>query len=134
MNRDRFKDAPWMQGDTRMCLVYGAGGIGSWVALMLARAGLEVGIFDDDVIESHNIGGQLFRMEDIGKKKVVAVQEIVKDFTGDDIHIFDERVIEGSMTNGICVMAFDNMKARHDAYNNWKEQYVGDPNALLVDG
>ena len=134
MNRDRFKGAPWMSDKELTVLIGGAGGIGSWTALLLKRAGFEIGIYDDDTIESHNLGGQLFRKSDIGTPKVDAVEDVIKQFCGEEITTFNERVVEDSMTNGLVVMAFDNMKARKVMYESWKKEFGNNPIALLIDG
>ena len=53
-------------------LIIGVGGIGSPVALYLARAGIyEFGIIDYDIVNKSNLHRQvLFNQLDIGKKKV----------------------------------------------------------------
>ena len=55
--RARFGDAPWMEGmSDRFATIGGAGGIGSWLALLLSRMGIQIQSFDFDIIEEHNIG------------------------------------------------------------------------------
>ena len=80
---DRFKDAPWFPKQGETVMVGGAGGIGSWLCFLLARAGFNIIVHDFDRIEEHNTGGQLFRQSDIGALKVDAVASIVQSFTGD---------------------------------------------------
>ena len=57
----------------RGVLVIGAGGLGSSVLPLLARAGVPLVLLDDDVVSLSNLQRQLlFRTEDIGRPKVEA--------------------------------------------------------------
>ena len=47
-------------------VVIGAGGIGSWLSILLSRIGVQPMIIDYDTIENHNLGGQLFKESQIG--------------------------------------------------------------------
>lgn len=132
---DRFKDAPWFQQGVRPpVLIGGAGGIGSWLTVLLNRAGFETYIFDNDNLEAVNMAGQLFMHKSIGKSKVDALAEIVKELCQDDIIPNCEKVDETTMTNDIVFSAFDNMKAREDMFNTWLKQYKGNPKAIYIDG
>ena len=56
----------------------GCGGVGSHVAMMLAK--MQVGeagmhLYDDDTIEAHNPPNQAFERHHIGKPKVAALAE-----------------------------------------------------------
>src|SRR5690606_37630055 len=119
--RSRFKDAPWFPKEETNVIIGGAGGIGSWLALCLTRAGFVPVIYDFDSIEEHNIGGQLFSKKHIGKKKVTAIAEIVRDFSDIDIVSKDEKYVEGTMSHEYVFSAFDNMQARKDMFNNWNK-------------
>lgn len=58
--------------------VIGLGGVGSWVALDLALAGVEeLYIIDPDYIEDHNLNRTPFRQRDIGNDKIDAVAELI---------------------------------------------------------
>jgi hypothetical protein len=122
---DRFKDAPWFPRNEEACLIGGAGGIGSWLTFFLTKAGFKPIVYDHDTIEEHNIGGQLFRVKDIGKPKVEAISSIVKEFCGDDISTFETKVDLNSPTHHFCFSAFDNMKARKDLFEVWKRSIPG---------
>lgn len=120
----RFKDAPWFPQSETYCIVGGAGGIGSWLTLMLARAGFTPIIYDFDIIEEHNIGGQLFTKKDaeLGTvAKVEAVKGLCKHFADTDIMANNERYTRNSMSHHYVFSAFDNMQARRDMFDAWKE-------------
>ncbi|MCK4522039.1 MAG: ThiF family adenylyltransferase [Nanoarchaeota archaeon] len=61
----------------KVCIV-GAGGTGVWTSILLAQVGVkELIIFDDDTIEEHNRNRLPFRKEDVGKKKVVILKNLI---------------------------------------------------------
>lgn len=116
----RFKDAPWFSEEEVNCIVGGAGGIGSWLVVLLSRAGYLPIVYDFDTIEEHNLGGQLFPKRHIGQTKVAALTEVVKDFTDMDITPMNEKYTLESMSHNYVFSAFDNMKARKDMFEGWK--------------
>lgn len=117
----RFKGAPWFPTEEIQCIVGGSGGIGSWLTLMLARATFHPVIYDFDHVEEHNMGGQLFPKRLIGKSKVEALQEIVRDFTEAEIVANLEKYTEETMSHNYVFSAFDNMEARKSMFSSWKE-------------
>lgn len=112
----RFSAAPWYKRaqETKVIMI-GAGGIGSWAALSLVRAGFNLTIVDDDTVSEHNLGGQLFSKSDIGSPKVIALSEIVRKFTDcgvTSIHgRFGELDIKLASYN-IIISAVDNLTTR----------------------
>lgn len=57
--------------------VVGCGGTGTWVGILCAMIGVpKISLFDDDIIERHNLSRLPFSEESIGKKKT----EVLKDF------------------------------------------------------
>jgi len=110
----RFAGAHWYKQvkGTKVTIV-GAGGIGSWAALSLARTGFDVTVFDDDVVEEHNIGGQLFSHQHIGLSKVEALNRVIKYFCGTSITAVVGKVSScpGNDT-AIVILAVDNLDTR----------------------
>ena len=123
----RFKDAPWFPKEETNVIVGGAGGIGSWLTLMLSRAGFYPVVYDFDRLEGHNLAGQLYTKEDaeIGALKVDALKGLCKHFADTDITVMAEKYTKDSMTHNYVFSAFDNMQARKDMFAAWKE-YVKD--------
>lgn len=117
---NRFKDAPWFTDRDEHVMIGGAGGIGSWLTFFLTRAGFCPAVYDFDIIEEHNLGGQLFRMEDVGKPKVTALYQIIRDFCNTEITTFNSRIGEESPSHYFMFSAFDNMIARKDLFEAWK--------------
>lgn len=80
INNDRFKGLDWVMDDYPEVMIAGAGGISSWLSLFLGRIGVPMHIFDYDIVEQHNLGGQLFALNSIGQYKVNAVRNAVTQF------------------------------------------------------
>lgn len=132
---DRFKDAAWFPKEDETVMIGGAGGIGSWLTLFLTRAGFKPTVFDFDLIEEHNLGGQLFRQSDIGRHKVNALQNILTEFAGVTINAFTNRIDENSAGHHFVFSAFDNMKARKDLFEAWKRNIEGcTVTPIFIDG
>jgi molybdopterin/thiamine biosynthesis adenylyltransferase len=138
--RSRFKDAPWLpKQDESSIIIGGAGGIGSWLNFFLTKIGYKTIVYDFDTIEEHNLGGQLFRQDDIGNLKVRALQRISEEFCSTFITTFEEAVSEHSMSGPFMFSAFDNMRARAIMFNNWKKhaqlmETLGPSKAIFIDG
>jgi len=66
--------------------IIGAGATGSYLALGLAKLGIEkIRVIDGDVIESHNIANQCYDLEHVGEPKVSALASVIKRATGCEI-------------------------------------------------
>lgn len=142
MIQNRFKDLPWFEEVERLNTeeieigIVGAGGIGSWTTFMLARLGSKIFVYDDDILEEHNIGGQLYGISHVGQPKVNALQTIVKDFCDNNLSVFNELYTEEKPTSNIMISAVDNMAARKIIFEKWVELYKAteDENMLFIDG
>jgi molybdopterin/thiamine biosynthesis adenylyltransferase len=97
--------------------VIGAGATGSRIVLSLAKLGIEnLHVWDFDVVESHNIANQAFGLADIGKAKVEALRDLVKQQTGLTINIHNEKV-DGSQTLGdVVFLLTDTMASRKEIW------------------
>ena len=124
----RFSGAPWYESVKKTpVILIGAGGIGSWAALLLSRTGFNVTVYDPDIIEAHNIGGQLYRMNQIGQPKVQALAEIVGLFSETKIagyaQLYPKNV---AAYNAIVILAVDNIKTRRDVASSGNFLYLID--------
>jgi molybdopterin/thiamine biosynthesis adenylyltransferase len=132
---NRFKGAAWFPQHDEMVMIGGAGGIGSWLAFFLARAGFKPMLYDFDTVEEHNLGGQLFRQADVGSPKVTAVYNIINEFVGEQINISTEAINTESPTHHFVFSAFDNMQARKDLFEIWQKSIPGcSVTPLFIDG
>ena len=119
----RFKDAPWFPKEETAIIVGGAGGIGSWLSLLLSRAGFYPIVYDYDRLEEHNLAGQLYTKLDAENNtlKVDALKGLCKNFADTDITVMNERYTKDSMSHHYVMSAFDNMQARKDMFGAWCE-------------
>lgn len=91
--------------------VIGAGAIGSFVVLALAKMGFEdIDVWDFDEVDVVNLNAQFYRFQDIGKKKVDALKEIVREFANVEIKTHDK--YEGGALAGYVISAVDSMAVR----------------------
>lgn len=129
MQQNRFKDAPWFKHAKNVrCIIGGAGGIGSWVAFFLARIGYNIKVYDFDHVEEHNLGGQLFMNNSVGKPKVDALLESISKFNlySSGSFIACENNINELpylyRDDTIFISCFDNMEARKILFERFKEE------------
>jgi len=122
----RFKDADYMALIPNLTItLIGNGGIGSWLALGLARLGIaEMFNYEQDNVEEHNLGGQLFRVSDIGDTKEESMEGILYDFANFDsirqLGLFHEN----SECTPIVFCAVDDNKVRRDIFDAWYAEAV----------
>lgn len=121
-------------------VIVGAGGIGSWTALSLAKMGInKITIVDFDDIEDVNIAPQIYGMADIGKKKCQVLADFINANMQKEIATaidtkwedwkeretyFEENDVE------ILIMAVDSMDVRLKIWGDIKYAGLG----LVLDG
>ena len=100
--------------------IIGAGGIGSFTALTLAKMGFEdITVMDNDTVEEHNIPNQFYRYRDLGEPKVEALENILEEFTNTTIDYEPIRFEKDTLieSQGLWIMAVDNMSTRQNIYD-----------------
>ena len=131
----RFQGLDWYsQDDAPVVVVGGAGGIGSWLSFFLARANFNVTLSDFDIVEEHNIGGQLFKRNQIGKYKAEAVGRNVSEFSTNTINAQIVKITEETATHEFMFSAFDNMDARRAMFKVWKRSWNSMNRPIFIDG
>ncbi len=136
---NRFKGADWFEiVQEQNVILAGLGGIGSWVSLFLSRLGPKtLSLYDDDRFEAHNLSGQAFRIDSLGRSKVEEAASIALDFSNyTRTYAFDSKYTERTSTSKIMICGFDNMGARKLFYNKWKESIIQEESHeyLFIDG
>lgn len=95
--------------------IIGCGSVGSTVAELLARFGLtNISLYDFDVVEPHNIVNQMFTQEDIHKRKVDAVSEMIcriNPAAAENLKIYPDGWT-GQKLSGYVFLCVDNIDLR----------------------
>lgn len=119
----RFSSAIWYETiQQKNIILAGLGGIGSYVAFLLARMQPNrITMYDNDRVEAVNMSGQLYSATDIGEYKANAIYRMMENygnFYNGNVHA--ELFTELSYGGPIMICGFDNMMARRVFYQSWK--------------
>lgn len=138
----RFSSAIWYENiQKKTVILAGVGGIGSYVGFLLARMKpASMFIYDNDIVETVNMSGQLYGQSDLGRSKVSALAEMIRNYAGyDSVFAISERFTNESEASDIMICGFDNMAARKLFFNKWVNHVQSKPeeerkNCLFIDG
>lgn len=138
----RFSSALWFDEIRKKTVTLaGLGGIGSWCALLLSRVKVSrMIIWDDDVVETTNLSGQLYNANQVDMKKVVATNMNMINFSNFYSAVqIPERFSLGSEATDIMICGFDNMTARGNFFTAWMGRVLSlseedRKNCLYIDG
>ena len=102
----------------KVCIL-GLGGLGSNVAILLARAGIGyLKLVDFDIVEASNLNRQQYRISHIGMKKTEAIRTIIKEINPFvevktlDIKVDRENILSIVGDVEIVVEAFDRAETK----------------------
>lgn len=116
--------------DSRIHIV-GCGSVGSTVAENLARCGItRFTLWDFDAVEAHNIVNQMFRQQDVSKKKVDALKDILTDINPDiaDRIELKPNGWQGKLMSGYIFLCVDDIDLRRRIV----EQHMDSPYVKAV--
>lgn len=138
----RFSSAIWYENiQKKTVTLAGVGGIGSYVGFLLARMKPAfMFIYDDDIVEAVNMSGQLYSQSDLGRPKVSALAEMIRNYAGySSVFAISERFTNESEASDIMICGFDNMAARKLFFNKWLSHVQSKSeeerkNCLFIDG
>lgn len=137
----RFSDAPWLVDDKSNLniTVGGAGGIGSWLLLFLSRTANynRVYLYEMDDIDETNMAGQFFKPAQVGMTKAQAISSNMQEFSAVSGVDSLGRLEKTSPVSRICFSCFDNMEARKNMFEDWKESVRNtneEAHAIFIDG
>ena len=141
-NTSRFSGASWFKKiQEKVIVLSGLGGIGSYCAFLLARMQPKaIYLYDDDVVETANMSGQLYGLNDVGNKKVYAITSMVKNYADyGSVFAISEKFTSNTEAADIMICGFDSMRARYLYYHKWIEHVLSKPleernNCLFIDG
>jgi adenylyltransferase/sulfurtransferase len=119
--------------------IIGCGAIGSTVAEMLTRLGVnELYLYDFDKVSEHNITNQMFRQADVGELKVTALAKQLQEINPDiKLHLEPQGYTELTRLRGIVFLAVDSIELRKEIVTTLKYNkdivYVTDCRMGLTD-
>lgn len=100
--------------------IIGAGAVGSFLALSLAKMGIQtIRVIDHDTVSEENVGAQIYGPGQIGKPKVDALQETLLQLASKEIIALNQKYEKG-VFRGIVISAVDNMETRKLVWENHK--------------
>src|SRR3972149_6226543 len=109
--------------------VIGTGAIGSATVVTLAKMGCsDITVWDDDILEEHNVSNQMCLVQEIGSPKTSALMMLTQLLSGVNIKTRPERY-RGQALSGVAIAATDNMEARQEG---WKRGKVNPKGPLLL--
>jgi len=92
--------------------IIGAGGIGTYAALLLSIEGAELTIYDPDIIEEHNLNRQFLYENCIGCSKAKVLAEKLEKITGNKANPITERFTHLNLETDILLSCVDNWRSR----------------------
>ena len=119
----RFSSAIWFDNiQHKVVTIAGLGGIGSYVAFMIARVRpYQIILYDFDTVEAGNMSGQLYGYTHIGMLKSQAINQIIREYTDFySTRVYTEPYTENSAVSEIMICGFDSMESRKMFFNSWK--------------
>lgn len=138
----RFSSADWFDLMKRQEItIAGLGGIGSYVAFLVARLKpARIYMYDPDTVETVNMSGQLYSSNDVGTSKVFSMTRFMKSYCNFFNYIsMHENFTVFSNSTPIFICGFDNMSARKEAFESWERLVASfseeqKKEALFIDG
>jgi len=115
--------------------ILGCGAIGSSASTQLCRMGADKFVlYDNDIVESANVGVSQYTLYDVGHAKVHSLETKLKDINDlteivCEDGLFKELLYKGN-NQDIVIIGFDNMKSRLDAVSECSKYKL----KLLIDG
>ena len=123
----RFSSAIWFEEiQKKTIIIAGLGGIGSYVAFLLARMHpLQLWLYDDDKVEMVNMAGQLYKVQNVGQYKVDAMADMMRDYASySNVVAIRERYTNETEAADIMICGFDNMEARRTFFTRWTAHVI----------
>lgn len=113
--------------EDRQIEIIGAGGIGSFTALALAKLGLKkIRVWDGDKVEPHNIPNQLHLIKAVGMDKVQSTKALCKQLAGVEIETVNKFWADGDGTEkpleGVVISAVDHIRKTQQHPTSGREE------------
>lgn len=110
--------------------IIGGGATGSWMALSLAKMGIQnITVYDFDEVGMHNLPNQAFGLKDVGRNKAMSIRNLIAFLTGFKIKGINTKLEGGEPLQGIVFVLTDTMKSRANIY---RKSIKNNPNIDLL--
>lgn len=121
------------------CHIIGCGSIGSNVAELLVRYGIEdLVLYDFDIVEKHNIVNQIYDEYDVGVEKTKALNKKLSQINPDIKPILITKGYNGDMLTDYVFMCVDSVELRNriikENWNNPMIKAIFDFRTTLLEG
>lgn len=106
--------------------IVGCGSVGSTVAENLARCGVtNMTLWDFDIVENHNLANQMFRQQDVGRPKVEALYDMLREINPEVEGVVELKPDgwQGKLMSGYVFLCVDNIELRRQIV----EQHMDSP-------
>lgn len=109
--------------------IIGAGAIGSFTTLCLAKMGFKnILVYDFDTVSEENMNCQWYMPKDIGRPKVAALQELIHAFTGTHIFVknmpWRKDLDYQTWPATILITAVDSMEVRKEIWEGARKEPI----------
>lgn len=128
--RTRFSEAIWFNPIQKIC-IGGLGSIGSWLTFFMGRIVNSIYTYEMDLLEEHNLSGQLYGNHQIGQTKFKSIENTLSNFCPECTLTNYGEFKKGSAVLPITFTCFDSMLARKNMFESWK---LLDDRELFIDG
>mgnify|MGYP003290118270 CR=1 FL=1 len=113
----------------KRCHIIGCGSIGSHVAELLARYGIEtITLYDFDTVAPHNLANQNFYAKQIGMEKTEALKSILLDINPDMKIELKKQGYMGQRIAGFVFICVDNIEVRKQIV----QDNINNPNIVAM--
>lgn len=112
--------------------IIGAGGIGAPAALSLAKMGVgRICIYDPDVVDTPNLGTQMYSPKHMGQPKVIALKRFLKQQAPwCEVHTVHDWFTNQAIDTPVFISAVDSLEIRRQL---WQHVYNNSDVRLLID-
>lgn len=121
--------------------IIGAGATGSRVFAAILELGMtDVHVYDDDIVEDHNLANQIYMANDIGQLKVAGCEAFARNklgclpgsFAFHARRVTETYIREGNVRGGIVFLLTDTMESRKQIVNCLVERTNAEALPLLI--
>jgi len=103
--------------------IIGVGALGSLVAITAVKMGFtKITLFDDDIVNLHNLPNQFYGLGDLDKPKVEALRDTLVNYGAEEVNIHYEKFTEASQSTEIVISCVDNMETRQKLFHTLRNR------------